>query len=151
MFQPDDPDDFPPDPRPRLTRKPVVSVVVILAGVAVMALAVCGGVVALLWMRTAPEKSSPEIQVEVKEQIGGADARQVTDRDVFTRRVVGLDPNGVRNSAGQPTSIQENEPITWHYAGRTRDTATGHIDRDTIVIFENGRVKEVRFAPADAH
>jgi hypothetical protein len=145
MSQPDDFGGLPPDPRPRRARKPVFAVVAVLGGAAVMVLAVCGGVVAVLWMREIPDQQPAVILVEPSPAV----SQSVIDRDVFTRQVVGLNLDGVRNLAGQPSSIQENEPITWHYAGRTRDTATGHIDGDAIVIFENGRAKEVSFAPAE--
>jgi len=52
--------------------------------------------------------------------------------------------------AGPPASVEEHEQVVWHYAGRTRDPATGLADQDAIVVFENGKVKEVRFTPTGA-
>jgi hypothetical protein len=49
-----------------------------------------------------------------------------------------------------PDRVDERKRRTWHYTGRTRDTETGLPDKVTAVVFENGRVPEIRIYPGNA-
>jgi len=145
----DDYDDLPPDPRPRARSGPAVPILLILGGLAVVFLVVCGGAFALFWMRVAPVAPPvPAAGPVANAGPGAGGTRRVYDRDEFKRLVLGADPNRVRELVGPPAGVEEHERTVWHVAGRTRDPATGLVDQDAIVVFKDGKVEEVRFTPA---
>lgn len=145
----DDYDDLPPDRRRR--SNPAVGILLVLAGVAVILLGVCGGGGALFWMRAEPAAPAGPAVAPVG-RAGAADSgatRRVYDRDEFKGLVLGENPAKVRELAGPPDRVEEQERPVWHYTGRTRDPVSGRVDGDTTVVFGNGVVVEVRFVPAN--
>jgi hypothetical protein len=144
----DDYDDLPPDRRPR--SNPAVTIILILAGLVVALVVVCGGAVALFWVRPAAPPAPPAAAVVAVDEGPNAEAtRRIYGRDDFKAEVLGETRDTVRKRLGAPSKgVEMGPPEVWHYAGVTRDPDTGRIDRDAAVVFENGVVTEIRFTPA---
>jgi hypothetical protein len=142
----DDYDDLPPDPRPRPRSNPAVAVILILAGVLVLLLAVCGGAVALFWMRAAPV-APPAAAVSAVDE-GPGRPRRILDRNDAKALILDKSPEHVREQLGAPARVTAGAREEWHFISLTRDPQTGLVDQESIVAFENGRVVEVRFVPA---
>jgi hypothetical protein len=153
MSRPDDPrddyDDLPPDPRPRSRSNPAAVTILILGGLVLLMIVACGGIMAAFWLRSGPVGPPPAAPVAVVNE--GPDVRatrRIFDRGDLKADILTATGDAVRNRLGAPNRIDIGPPEVWHYAGITRDPATGKIDQDAALVFKNGRVAEVRFTPA---
>jgi hypothetical protein len=150
---PDDPrddyDDLPPDPRPRPRSNSAAITVLILGGLILLMVVACGGIMAAFWLRAGPIGPPPAAPVAVVHEGPDVGAtRRIFDRADLKAEIVAANGDAVRNRLGAPNRIDIGPPEVWHYAGITRDPATGKIDQDAAVVFKYGRVAEVRFTPA---
>jgi hypothetical protein len=154
VSHPDDPrddyDDPPPDPRPHSPRSNSAAIIILIIGGLILLMVVaCGGIMAVFWARQGPNGPPPAAPVAVVNE--GPDmvaTRRIYDRGDLKAEILSANGDAVRNRLGAPNRIDIGPPEVWHYAGITRDPATGKIDRDAAVVFKSGRVAEVRITPA---
>jgi len=146
----DDYDDLPPDTLSRPRSNPATTIILILGGVVLLLVVACAGVGAVVWLRPGPVVPPPAAAtVVVDERPEAAGTRRVYDRADFKALILAADRDAVTRAVGAPSKgVELGPPEVWHYAGVTRDPATGKVDFDAAVVFENGRVREVRFKSA---
>ena len=145
----DDYDDFSLEQRSR--SRPVAAVLVLIVAVGIITLTIIVVAGALVWAWVAPAGPAAPAAAPVggvTEVRDTGATRRIIDRGEFEPEIQGATRDAVRKKVGPPSSAEGGEPEVWHYAGVTRDPATGKMDADAAVVFENGRVKEVRFKPA---
>jgi hypothetical protein len=144
----DDYDDPPTDRRPRRASNPAAAIIVILVGVALLLVVACAGAVGLFWFRAAGPAAPPAAAVVAVNADAGA-TRRIYDRAEFMALILQANRESVRDKVGAPSKgVELGPPEVWHYAGVTRDPATGTVDLDAAVVFQGGLVAEVRFVAA---
>jgi hypothetical protein len=123
---------------------------VILVGVVLLLVVACAGAVGLVWFRAAVPAAPPAAAVvAVNEGPGAGATRRIYDRAEFEALVLRANRESVRDKVGAPPKgVERGPPEVWHYAGVTRDPATGTVDLDAAVVFQGGLVADVRFVAA---
>jgi hypothetical protein len=148
-FQDEDDASYAPPPTapPRSGSNPTVVVLVVLGVVALVGLAVCGGLFAWTGMRLAAPPAQPlDIPAANRPAPPDEGSRRVYTRDEFWRLVMGKTEQEVIAELGQPNASKETpDAKVWTYRNRTMIRLGGKSDPQVTVRLEGGRVVAVDF------
>jgi outer membrane protein assembly factor BamE (lipoprotein component of BamABCDE complex) len=146
-----DRDDYREPPRRQSSNATVIVLIVVVAVLLVVVVA-CGALFFLGWRTADRLEEMADVRAEqakakaviqpAGEKVG--DSKRIYTRDEFRKLVMGKTPDEVIAAVGKPDHTQKGEPGTfWYYTERTRDPATGKMDRNARLAFQDGRVSAV--------
>lgn len=133
--------DLPP-PRPRQGTNPTVVILIVLGAIALLGLAVCGGLFGWMGMR-AESPPQPAVFDAATIQPAGAKegTRRVYSADEFGQLLRGKTPEEVIAAVGRPDTAWNNPdgtPHKWEYRNCIHKPSTGTVTTG-VVFFNNGK------------
>ena len=151
----DDGDDYLPFPQQHKGTNPTLIIALVVGGVLLLGVLVCGGLIAMFAWRTGPQAAdqpAPAVEEQAADPAALGPTRagrkegtnRTYTRDEFKTLVMGKTEAEVIAAVGRPdSSSQDGDRIKWTYRKRTIDPATGQVDAAIFVQFTDGKVSNV--------
>jgi hypothetical protein len=142
--------DWPP-PRPRQGTSPIVVILIILGAVALLGLAVRGGLFGWMGMRVEAPPQPAALDAATIQPAGVKEGtRRVYTPGEFVQFLRDKTPEEVIAAVGRPDSASTNTdgtPRKWEYRDCIHEPSTGRVSSG-LVSFNNGKVWMIDFVAA---